>query len=230
MGWISTTPNTQGIELPWIPQDFFQWLQLCCTQASLRIFSDHWFVLNCGEHNCGENKQTKNILLEVKIMPSKILLKWNKNWEPNTDSLRKGKWGIEMQICCNLQIVLNLKLPCFSRQKLKLKCRLVFFAMSREWPQISLSQTTTTKISVYAWCGCGLLSKLSFGFPPFASWEEMNLWKWRKWLWMFRGHLGDQSPRCCVSSEIFWALFTTSRSVTRPCRVLSNSIGCKGYE
>lgn len=41
-----------------------------------------------------------DILLEEKIMPSKILLEWNINCEPNVDSLRKGKWGSEIQICC----------------------------------------------------------------------------------------------------------------------------------
>lgn len=56
-------------------------------------------MLNCGEP-FQENKQTNNILLEEKIMPSKILLKLNTNCEPNIDSLRKDKWGTEIQSYC----------------------------------------------------------------------------------------------------------------------------------
>lgn len=103
--------------------------------------------------------------------------------------------------------------------------------MSPEWPQICFLKLQLSKYqTAYVWCGCGLLSKLSFVFPPFASWEEMNLWKWRKWLWMFRGHPGDQSPRCCVSSESFCVLFSMSRTVTRSCRVLSKPVGYKSCE
>lgn len=79
-------------------------------------------------------KKINNILVEEKIMPNKILLKLNTNCEPNIDSLRKDKWGTEIPICCkyavsdaqNPHTVLNTKLQCFPKLKLKFKYRFIF--------------------------------------------------------------------------------------------------------